>query len=296
MRKTKSKKNSYLVFKRKEISFDVPDNFPTDKIPKFMTEIDFRKWYKKQGFRNLKIVYEKDYKGEPITNPFVLDLEENNEDYNDFYGNFSINKRIHTLNSFISKLNDNKHLIKDDLLDTLSAIDPIDFFNLLTLNLSSETYEKFKNALLTKYPKKTIFEILYNHLNFGVINKSSEQFIEFLYKEKIPLKQFNFLDFNFAFPEKLTDAIDNDDWGRFTPPFSIKKMELLLEMCDAKETKENHEKILIKLTNLIKSNSVEKMKLLLTKNILEMKTIKKLLRLFPNIPITFSSLLLSTLK
>lgn len=298
MRKTISKKNSYLVFKRKEISFDVPDDFPEDKIPKFMTDIDFKKWYKEQGFTNMTIMDEEDFDLVPATKPFVyvLDLEENNETYNHFYGDFTIQKRINTIKRFISKLANNNHLIKEDLLDTLSAIDPLDYLNLLRLNLPAEIYENFKVALSSKYPDKTIIEILKTHLTPELIDNSSEQFIEFLYKEKITLKEINFLDLNFQFTENLIDAIRNDNWGTFDPPFSLRKMELLLEMCEAKETKENQMDVLKRLTYLIKSNSIEKFKLLISKNILGKKTIKKLLRSISNIQITFSSLLLSNLK
>jgi hypothetical protein len=291
-----SKKNSYLVFKRKEASFDIPDNFPEDKIPKFLTEIDFKKWYKEQGFKNLKIMNVKDYKSEPIIDPYVLDLEENNETYNSFYNHFPLKKRIHTIKSFIKNLNKNKHLIVGDLLDTLSAIDPLDYLNLLRLNLTAETYEKFKVALINKYSNKTIIEILKPHLTLDLVDKSSEQFVEFLNKEKITLKGINFLDLDFHFPEKLIDAISLDDWGRFNPPFSLRKMELLLEMCEVKETKENQMNVLKRLTYLIESNSFEKLKLLISQNVFSKTTIKFLLKTSSKIPNNIMSQLLSVLN
>jgi hypothetical protein len=296
MKNSKSKKNSYLVFKRKEVSFDVPDDFPEDKIPKFLTEIDFKKWYKEQGFKNLKFMNEKDYNSVPIIDPYVLDLEEDNSSYNYHYGHFPLQKRINTIKSFVSKLNKNKHLIKSDLLDTLSAIDPLDYLNLLRLNLTAETYEKFKVALMNKYPNKTIIEILKPHLTLELIDNCSEQFVEFLNKEKIPLKDINFLDLHFQFSERLIEAIRNDLWGTFDPPFSLRKMELLLEMCEVKETKENQLNVLKRLTYLIESNSFEKLKSLISKNILGKKTIKSLLKSSTKIPINILSLLLSVLN
>jgi hypothetical protein len=46
MNDRKTEMTSYLVFERKDVTFEVPDDFPEDQIPKFLTHRDFLIWYK----------------------------------------------------------------------------------------------------------------------------------------------------------------------------------------------------------------------------------------------------------
>lgn len=55
MAKTQLSEEVYLVFKKKEIHFEVPDDFPEEKIPKFSNLDDFNAWYKKQNFKPYEV-------------------------------------------------------------------------------------------------------------------------------------------------------------------------------------------------------------------------------------------------
>jgi hypothetical protein len=60
MEKTSLKEQTYLIFKRREIEFEIPDDFPENQIPKFSSLQDFETWFKKQEFKEYQVKEEDD--------------------------------------------------------------------------------------------------------------------------------------------------------------------------------------------------------------------------------------------
>ena len=185
---------SYLVFERKDVTFQVPDDFPEDQIPKFLTHKEFLIWYKGQNFSNLQ--YE-NINGDDEKN--VIEFKENG--YTGFTPNdFEAYKsRISSVKRFFKNIKENKHLLEGFFNEKMFSLNPIDFLeDLSKLNLPVSAFQQLKIKLLKKYPTKLLNQILKSHLNVRLLNSASEQFVEMLFEEKINLQQVNFfsLDFN----------------------------------------------------------------------------------------------------
>jgi hypothetical protein len=177
---------TYLVFKNKQVHFEVPDEFPEDKIPNFFNIKDFEIWYKQQNFKPYKVIdYEK--KDNVVERPCFS------------WGNCNFNQ----VKNFFKDLEDNHHLIEGDGFPEAIALSiyPESFiFWLQGTVLPMEVYEKLKDKLLKKYPKKPFTKIIQENRDVLDLSKISEQFLEFLFKEKIDLSTFNFFELDFSCP------------------------------------------------------------------------------------------------
>lgn len=291
MSDNKLKMTSFLVYKRKEVSFDIPDDFPEDQIPNFMTEAEFKKWYKSQKFKNLSF---SDLEDEGKAS--VIEFKENNYNAELNPNDPKVYKlRINTVKSFFKDLKTNRHLLQGSFNVMMIALDPLDYLRTFSSkNLPLDFYKQYKKLLLDKYPQKTLNEILKPKLDKYIINSSSEQFIVFLKKEKIELKKINFFQLDFSRPGKLTDLESLDEFAE--PPFSTNKIGFLLRICDTHVLSKDQNKIVNHLLKLIETNQIDKIKLLISKKLLKNDLLKTLLTQKEDMSIQIKSLILESIN
>jgi hypothetical protein len=264
------KSKSYLVFKRKDVSFEVPDDFPEEEIPTFINEEEFKKWYKKQRFKNLKI--DNDFDGKEG----VMQLN-NLSDQSDK----DILEKIDNLKNYLNDLELHQKLLKEEstLPNLLLALYPEEYlFTICKKYLPFNAYDKLHEKLMQKFPKEgfqaIIDKILYPHH----IDSMSESFIDFLLVKKIRLKKINFIDLKFT---EIGTFNDLDSWNGYfdDPPFTVGKVEKLIKICNIKVTiKDQQNKLREKVIRLITSNQKQKLVLLIKKKIISTKLIQSLLK------------------
>lgn len=124
--------------------------------------------------------------------------------------------------------------------------------------IKTKIEEKFQNMSFSVYVQKYL-EALDNQVWF--FNNISENFLEFLFKEKVNLSFMNFFELEFNEPGKFEEK---PHWNeQSAPPFSPRKVELLLNMCNKKINKEHLYSLDQKLMKTIKTNQFEKVKVIL---------------------------------
>ena len=272
-------KKYYLIQKNKTMYFEVPDDYPEGKIPKFLNLKDFNTWCSQQGF---------------------IKKSEEAED-NELVYRYSVND-IKTMN-FIPLLNDlerYQHLIEGDGFPESVALSlsPEGYFRELYKSiLPMEVYEKFKVKLMKKIPNqefsKIIDELIEND-EFFSLNDTSETFIEFLNKEKVLLESFNFYDLSFSDPGAFEEK---EDWDESSmPPFSPRKVELLLSMCQKIVNKDQFEYIKRDLLSIIESNQLEKLGIILKHGELPKLLIKEFLKENEEMSVELKSMFIDSLS
>lgn len=282
---------SYLLFRQRDVFFDIPDDFPEDLIPEFMTYNEFLKWYKSNNFSSLEY-YDYQDNGNVKVIAFNEDFYRTELPLNDIE---IYNKRIKKIKQFFKRIQLNRHLYKGDFNEKMLSIHPLDFFNAFAeINLPLKAYRIYKEKLLFKFPNKTLKEIIKKFLTPILISSASEQFIEFLSEEKIDLYNLNFFELSFGNQGKIinTDYVDYYT----TAPFSFKKMKMLLSMCNLKYSKKKEWSFLQNIISLINSNQFEKLDLLFTYNLLYPSIINKILVKVDNMPIFVKAKLLSVME
>jgi len=273
MDKKKLNENHYLVFRRKEIQFEIPDDFPEDQIPIFTNLKDFKSWYKLQKFKPFEITEYSDH-------DYVIDFANGN-------------KAKKTVMYLLDEINQHKHLIQGDGFAeriALSLAPERYFYELSKTYLTEEVYKKLKEKLVLKNPDQKFSETvldLVTDKNF--LQESSEPFIKFLFDEKVSFLSINFFDLNFSY---FGSFEENDEWDENSePPFTLKKVELLLKMCKKDINELNTDNVFENFTNLIKTSQEEKLKLILEKGNIPSSIIKKLIKENESMKPKFKSML-----
>lgn len=277
----KNNKNYLLVQKNKGIELEIPDNFPLDQIPNFSNYLSFESWCKEKGFK------------------FTFSHQEDN-DLVYRYSSHDIKNRKSGFLSLINELEINQNLIQGKGFSESVALSiaPEGYLKTLMRSiLPIEVYKKFKDKLLKKYPKykfsDLILKILKKDMYFE-LNNISENFLEFLYEEKINLSTFNFYEFSFTDPGAFEDK---DDWDESSaPPFSARKTELLLKMCSKTINNDQIDYIKKDLKKLIESEQLLKMELILKQGALPKSIIKSLMEEIPDMPSKYQLLILKQLE
>jgi hypothetical protein len=273
MKKIEILEKTFLVFNRKEIQFEVPDDFPEDQIPVFTNLKEFKKWHKLKKFKAFKI-------------------NENSE--NDYVINFTWSDHAkESVSNLIKEIDKNKHLIEGNGFPeaiALSLAPERYFIELSKTYLPREAYEKVKKKLLLKYPNQKFQEIVSGLItHYSILQDSSEPFINFLFDESITLNALNFFDLNFSYYGNFEE---NDEWDENSePPFTLKKVEMLLNMSKKDVNKDNFDKVIENLISLISTSQEEKLKLILEKGKVPLKVIDHILKNNPSISKAFKSLL-----
>jgi len=79
-------------------------------------------------------------------------------------------------------------------------------------------------------------------------------------------------------------------------PFSLRKMEILLKMCNLKYKKSSLPKLMNKLTELFETKQMDKLKLLVSSKVLDKTMVKEMLEMGDKLGLQLKSLLLSIFK
>jgi hypothetical protein len=287
----KTEMTSYLVFERKDVTFQVPDDFPEDQIPKFLTHREFLIWYKSQNFTNLEYINDYDDNEKHVIafyeNNFKAELKSNDPEV--------YKLRISSVKWFFRNMKQDRHLLKGWFNEQMFSLNPIDFLkDLSEVNLPITAYQTLKNKLIKKYPTKSLQQILKPLINNRLLDDASEQFLEMLFEEKIDLQGVHFFSLHFT---KFGKIVEYDSMDEFSnAPFSLRKMELLLKMCNLKYTKSTLPELINQLNKLIETKQMDKFKLLLASKVLDKTMAKEILKTGDKLTLQLKSLLLSIFK
>jgi hypothetical protein len=289
MQEKNIKSKSYLVFKRKDISFEVPDDFPEENIPTFINEDDFKKWYKNQGFKNLTVENNfEDKEG-------VIGLRAEDESLKD------TKARIKPLNILLKDLEKHDNLLKEEgtLPAALFALYPENFIKVIASKyLPKNAYEKLKSNLQNKFPEESFQSLCDQFINSNIIQHASETFVTFLMDEKITLKPINFYELDFDYIGTFDEKQDDWDVAYEENPFTLSKMEYLWNMCDQQfNEKKNTNELIKKILLIMKTKQKNKLILLLKLKIVPRKSIQLILeKEKKNFDAEYRSLLINSLK
>lgn len=283
------KEHSYLVFKQKEIQFEIPDDFPIDQIPKFSSLTDFEIWYKKQGFMPYRVTDED-------TNTTYLLSSNKYQHFIDFEENNATEYQhgCKMVLDLIKEIQTYQHLfVGQSLPEKLLSVFPEQHIKLLSkIILPINTFQKLKSLLITKYPNKKLIDLIKDYID---INEISEQFTEFLSLEKADLSAIKFYESNFTYPSSFEEK---EDWyASFdNPPFSARKTELLLKMCQKKINKDDVESVKNKLKEIIETNQLVKVKVVLECGELPKSLLQDLIEEIPSLTLVYRSLIVNAIK
>lgn len=274
--KGKHNEQSFLVFKRKDISFEIPDDYPEENIPKFTNMEEFKKWYALQNFEPFRVV----------------DLDDDDQVIHIAQSRLAKD----SIKALVDDLHKYKHLIEGEgwIQRFAFSLGPEGYFyELANTYLPVEVYQKLKGKLLKKYPDKTFTEIV-NDLtqeNDYYLTTSSEHFIQFLYDEGIRFPKNNIFNLNFS---KIGNFEDETEWDEDDdPPFTLKKLTLLLEMCSTRIHKDNIHIASYEILKLIQSTQWDKLNLLIEKGIFTKPLIQAIFEKGEDIPVEIKAKLLA---
>jgi hypothetical protein len=245
---------TFLVFKRKKMTIEVPDDFPEDQIPNFIHENEFDAWCHSKGFKSLTLTNEKalDKVIKIEDKPKLADQTENSTG------------DINSLVLFLKHMEAQQHLLNlsGGFVRKLFAIYPDELLEITSKGiLPKEAFQMIKEFFIKRFPQVKVKDFLQKRITEKIINDASEAFIAFLKKEKVSLSHIHFFSLDFANPSTFHEQ---EDWDALaTPPFTLKKLELLVAMCDISFEDRNRTSVIENLRKLILTKQDKKLKLIL---------------------------------